>query len=117
MGAREVHLERLLSKRVLDVHGRSAGRIEEVRGVRHGSVLEVREYLLGPAALLTRVIRTTLRLPVLRLAARGPLAPSPHRVPWEAMDLSDPEHPRLRCAREALRPGGEGARGEARGGG
>lgn len=105
MGRREVHLERLLGRRVDDVQGRRAGRIEEVRAVRHGMELEVREYLLGPAALLTRVVRSTLSLPLLRLLARGPLARRQWRVPWEMMDLRDPEHPRLRCAREELRAG------------
>lgn len=102
MMAGELHLERLLGCRVMDANGRSAGRIEELRAVRHGMDLEVREYLLGPAALLERLIRSTLSLPLLRLAARGPLAPTLRRVPWELMDLADPEHPRIHCAREAL---------------
>lgn len=100
--AGEVHLERLLGRRVMDVHGRAAGRIEEVRAVRHGMELEVREYLLGPAALLERLVRSTLSLPLLRLAARGSLAPTLRRVPWNLMDLANPDHPRVRCAREVL---------------
>lgn len=116
MARREVHLERLLSRSVRDVHGRRAGRIEEVHAVRRGHEVEVREYLLGPAALLTRVLHATLSLPLLHLMARGPLAPERWRVPWDMMDLEDPAHPRLRCAREELRSGGEEGEPEQSGG-
>ena len=28
---------------------------------------------------------------------------NPHRIPWDAMDLSDPEHPRLTCTIDELK--------------
>lgn len=82
----EVNLELLVGRRVVDADGRSAGRIEEVIAERDGDELLVVEYHLGSYAFIERLgIRTLLRLP--NRKAR--------RVPWEEMDLSDPEHPRL----------------------
>jgi sporulation protein YlmC with PRC-barrel domain len=101
MSAREVHVELLLSRRVVDFTGRSVGRIEELRGERDGSDVVVTEYLLGTDALLERLLGFFLELPFLRLLRgkdRG------FRVPWNKMDLSDPKHPRVLCTRDELEP-------------
>jgi sporulation protein YlmC with PRC-barrel domain len=101
MAAREVHLELLLSHRVVDSTGRNVGRIEELRAKRDGGDVVVTEYLLGSDALLERLLGLILELPFLRLF-RG--EKKGFRVPWDKMDLSDPKHPRLRCTRDELRP-------------
>jgi hypothetical protein len=94
MASREVHVERLISRRVVDAGGRSVGRIEEIRVERKGDDLVVSEYLLGPAALLERLSASIMKLPLLRLLRRGRRA---SHVRWQDMDLGDPEHPRLRA--------------------
>lgn len=100
MSTREVRLEHLIGRTVRDADGRCVGRIEEVRADRVAEECYAREFLLGPAALLRRLLGGVARLRLIRatrLAASEPLA-----VPWQMMDLSDAEHPRLRVARDAL---------------
>ena len=93
----EIRLERLLGRRVLAQNGRHVGRIEEVRVEKRGNGLVVREYHIGPAALLER-----LSVHFAKLFGADPKRT--HAVPWKSLDLSDPDHPRLLCAVEDLRP-------------
>jgi sporulation protein YlmC with PRC-barrel domain len=97
----EIHLESLLSKRVLDINGQSIGRIEEVHAVQHGEDYYVHEYLLGPYALLERLSLWVMTLPLLRLF-RARNCGAEYRLPWDRLDLTDPERPQLRCTREEL---------------
>jgi len=94
-----VHLELLLGCKVHDPEGRRVGRILEVHAAPEGKDCVVREYLLGTAALLTRLGISAGRLVGL------PIHREPIRVPWDQMDLSDPERPRLRCSVEELKRG------------
>lgn len=88
---RLLHLEQLHGRKVLDVDGAAAGSIHSVKAEWVGKECLVREFLLGPAALLYRLGLSAAGLVGLALGS-GPL-----RVPWEQLDLGDPEHPRLRC--------------------
>lgn len=88
----ELRVEDLIGKEVLDVDGERAGRIEEIVVARDGLRRVVTEVHLGPAALLER----------LSAPFRG--EPQGKRVPWSLLDLSDAEHPKIRCARTALAP-------------
>jgi sporulation protein YlmC with PRC-barrel domain len=91
MKTRKVHLERLLGRQVRDTEGARVGRILSVRAERQGQECLIREYHLGAAALMAR-----LGLSALRLAGwprRKPLV-----VPWDLLDLSDPDRPLLRCS-------------------
>lgn len=92
-----VRLQDLNGRRVRDVDGKIAGRIGEVVAERIGADCHVIEYLLGPAAYLSRLGITAERLVGLK-RRRGPL-----RVPWNQLDLTDPTHPRLRCRVSDLR--------------
>ena len=101
-----IAVENLLSRKVRDPSGRSAGRIEEIRVTPSSDALLVYQYDLGPAALLERLAVRLRAIPPLRMLGVG----SGHRgrcVSWEKMDLSDPRHPRITCMREELRPIGE----------
>lgn len=103
MNAEPLAVEHLLSRKVLDPSGKSAGRIEEIHATPAEGALLVYQYDLGPAALLERLAVGLRGFPLLRKLG---LAPN-HRgrcVPWEKMDLSDPDHPRITCPREELRP-------------
>jgi hypothetical protein len=103
MTGNSIAVESLLSRKVRDPAGSSAGRIEEIRATPSEAGLLVYQYDLGPAALLERLAIGLRALPLLRKLGVGPQ----HRgrcVPWEKMDLSDPHYPRITCPREELRP-------------
>jgi sporulation protein YlmC with PRC-barrel domain len=87
--ARTVSLELLIGKKVVDADGQPVGRLEEVRARWQGGACLVQEYHLGPAALAERLMAPHRRRPL--------------RVPWEQMDLSDPDHPRLTVRRDQIR--------------
>ena len=103
MAKRELRLERLLNRRVYALDGRSIGRLEEVRVEPRKDALYIVEYRVGTYALLERLAgspigRSILR--TLRLARRG----GGYRVPWNKLDLSNEEQPRLRCDVRDLLP-------------
>lgn len=95
----EVHLELLLGRTVHAPDGRPAGRIEEVLAVPTPDGCRVVELHLGPEALLERLSLTLADFPGLGWLRRGAQG---LRVPWERIDLSDPDRPRLTCAPEEL---------------
>ncbi|HEV7705215.1 MAG TPA: hypothetical protein VGO46_13030 [Gemmatimonadaceae bacterium] len=99
--ARTIHVELLLDKEVRDAEGRRAGRIEELRAKREGNEIIVEAYHLGPAALLERLAAPVVRMRFLRVFG---LHKHTHgrRARWDQMDLSDPEHPVLRCSLSEL---------------
>ncbi len=103
MTGHPIAVENLLSRKVRDPSGKSAGRIEEIRATPSRDALLVYQYDLGPAALLERLALGLRTFPMLRKLGAGP----EHRgrcVPWDKMDLSDPRNPRITCMREELRP-------------
>jgi hypothetical protein len=101
MANRRVHFERLLGKRVIDPAGRCAGRIEEVRCRKDGGDVVVVEYLLGHGGLMKRLsISGAANFFTNLLGGYG--NPASHKVPWDKMDLSDPERPRVTCLAEEL---------------
>ena len=100
--SRQVHLGRLLGRKVYDPSGQCAGRIEEVHAheTEKGECV-IDEYMLGEEALMERLsFSGAAGFFVHRLGGRHH-APS-HKVPWDKMDLSDPRHPKVRCAAEDL---------------
>lgn len=100
---REVHVERLLGRRVRDFNGVVIGRLEELRCETVGGETVVVEVHVGPAALGERLGGFLFQLPFLRYL---PFERWEYRVPWQQVDLGDPEHPRLRCRREELQRAG-----------
>ncbi len=92
----KVHLELLVGREVHDSAGKRVGRLLSVTAEREGDDCVVREFLLGPAALLQRLGITTLH--IVGFERRKPLA-----VPWDQLDLSDPGKPKLRCLAAELK--------------
>ena len=86
---RYVEVQHILGRRVLDSEGRVAGRIEAIRAETVGQKCIVLEYQLGTAAFLSR-----LGIVAGRLLGVG--RTSLLRVPWDRLDLSEPDQPRLR---------------------
>lgn len=101
MTNREIHLELLLGKQVLDRTGRPVGRIEEVRVQQQGDEWVIQEYLLGTAALLERLSAWRIGLAIMRCFGARKIHSS-YSVPWNKLDLTDPEHPCLSCTIDEL---------------
>jgi len=92
-----VHVELINGRRVRDANGKVVGRIGEIIARRRGHDYFVEEYHLGPAAFLEKMGVSTARMIGWR-RGRDPL-----RVPWQQMDLADPNHPKLRCTLDELK--------------
>lgn len=94
-GRRELRLGILLSRKFYDPDGREAGRVEELRARHDGGDCVVEAYVIGSAGLIERLgARTTVR----RLLGMFGVKGRHHSavIPWDEVDWSDPEHPRLR---------------------
>ncbi|BAY98687.1 hypothetical protein NIES37_26390 [Tolypothrix tenuis PCC 7101] len=102
MADQEIHLELLLGKQVLDSTGKAIGRIEEVRAEPQGEDWVVQEYLIGYAAILERLSAWTIGLGILHLLGARKIHGG-YTVPWEKLDLTNPDQPRLRCSLAELK--------------
>jgi hypothetical protein len=91
MKTRKIHLEQLLGKLVRDPDDAKVGRILSIHAEIEGGECVVRAYDLGAAALMENLGISLLRV------AHGVFRMEPLRVPWDQLDLSDPDRPRLRC--------------------
>lgn len=98
----ELHLELLIGKCVLDSTGQPVGRIEEIRAAQQGDDWVIQEYLIGTAAVLERLSAWTLGIRILHLLGAHKIYEG-YRVPWDKLELSDPQHPRLRCSIDAIK--------------
>jgi predicted N-acetyltransferase YhbS len=94
MAPTEIRLERLVGRRVRTTSGETVGHIEEIRVERQGDAWVVQAYLLGPYALLERLLPRSIG-PALRRVLRSRLSRLVDVVPWDKLDLSDPARPRL----------------------
>lgn len=101
MTTRELHLELLTGKCVVDLTGARMGYISEVRAEQQDDEWVIVEYWVGVAATLERLSVWHLGSSLLhRLGAYN--MHKNYRIPWDKLDLSDPEHPRLTCAIDEL---------------
>jgi sporulation protein YlmC with PRC-barrel domain len=103
----EVRFEDLVGQVVRNQHGRRIARIEDVRVGPDGEEYLVTHYLLGPIERLPRIMAFAGELPTLRSLGIG-RTHQLRAIPWQWLDLSDPEKPVLR---EGGR-GGKGGRGD-----
>ncbi len=101
MANSEIHLELLLGKKVLDSTGKPVGHIQEVRAEQQGNEWVVQEYLLGATALVERLSAWRIALG-LRKSGVFKIS-NEYRIPWDKLDLTDPDHPRLYCTIDQLR--------------
>jgi sporulation protein YlmC with PRC-barrel domain len=105
MSAREIRVTDLVGRRVYDAAGRSIGRIEEliceIELRPEGRDYVVRELHVGAAGFLEAIAGSTLARRLLRTVGRGS-GYTRYRVPWEVVDLGDPERPRITLRREEL---------------
>jgi sporulation protein YlmC with PRC-barrel domain len=98
----EVHVELLVGRRVVDANGRKVGHIEEMVAEEKGDELVVTEFHVGTYGFFERLSIYHFGVGFLRMfGARGGVA-KPRKIPWQKLDLSDPEHPRLTCSIDEL---------------
>jgi hypothetical protein len=95
--SKKIPLQLLIGKQVRDPDEVRAGRIFSVQAEIEGNECIIREYHLGSGALLEQLGISMLRI------IGWPRNEGPLRVPWDQLDLSDPERPRLRCRVAELR--------------
>ena len=95
MANRELHIERLLGMKVFDSENEPVGRLEEVIAERLGDEWVIREYWVGPSALLHRLSVRNVGRSLLGLL--GAKEDAGYRVSWDKLDLSHPTRLRLHC--------------------
>src|SRR5205085_11890335 len=102
MAKQEVNLELLIGKRVRALTGKSIGHLEEIRAELSEGECFVEEYLVGTYAVLERLAAISIGRAILHLfGARR--KHGGYKVPWDKLDLTDPERPRLLCEVDKLK--------------
>jgi|KBSMisStaDraftv2_1062788.scaffolds.fasta_scaffold449710_2 sporulation protein YlmC with PRC-barrel domain len=106
MPASECRVELLIGRRVVDVHGDVVGRLEEVVADYDRGEYLVREFHVGSFAAFERLGGGMLGNALLRLLG-GKRFHDGYAVPWNLMDLTEPDHPRVTVAKGTLQRIGE----------
>jgi sporulation protein YlmC with PRC-barrel domain len=91
---KELQLFQILGKRVVDANGKYAGRLEEIEAERGDDVCVIKNYLVEHRGLLDRLQSWMLAAPIQK-SIQVREKSRPYRIPWDQMDLSDPQHPRI----------------------
>jgi sporulation protein YlmC with PRC-barrel domain len=97
MAKQEVQLELLIGQRVLGLNGKSVGHLEEIRAELRKGECFVEEYLVGSYAVFERLAALNIGRAILKLFGATKNHEG-YRIPWDKLDVSDPEHPRLLCS-------------------
>jgi len=91
-----LHLELLLGREIVDANGKKVGRLEEAIAEKRGGEWVVTEFLCGRFGMMERFsVHHFGSMLMHMLGATGTTAKA-QRIRWEDLDLSDPEHPRLK---------------------
>ena len=97
MSAQEIRLHHLVGRTVRDPDGRVVGRIQElcaeIELQEHGNEYVVREFHVGAYGALEALAGYRFARHVARMFGVG--RGEPYVIPWDLMDLSDAENPRL----------------------
>ena len=111
MSARTVALHDLVGRVVHDAAGRRIGRIEELKAEialeRGGNDYVVTRFGVGRWGPFDAIASGRIVQQLVRRITRA-TSYVHYEIPWESMDLTDPEHPRVtRAERDLPRSGGE----------
>lgn len=101
MAKKEINIELLLGRRVLALNGKAIGRLEEIHAELQKGECFIKEYRVGSYALFERLAALSIGRELLRLLGATRKGEG-YRVPWNKMDLSDPQKPRLTCSVQEL---------------
>jgi len=96
MDHREIHVEILVGRAVVDVAGRRVGRLEEITIEREGDECVVKEYLIDGYGALERFAGWAIARAILHMLPF--VAARRRRVRWHLMDFADPTRPRVMVA-------------------
>jgi hypothetical protein len=104
--SREVALHHLLGRTVRDRDGRKVGRIEELRAEidlhEQGNDYVVTEFHVGSFGAIESLAGAHFARQLLRRLGR--LVPYDHHcIPWQRLDLTDPNHPKALDTVEQLK--------------
>jgi hypothetical protein len=91
-----LHLELLLGRAIVDANGKKVGRIEEAVAQKIDGEWVVTEFLCGRFGAMERFSIHHLGSTLMHLLGATGTSGKPQRIKWNELDLSDPEHPRLR---------------------
>ena len=103
MAKQEIHAESLIGRRVRAKNGRVVGRLEEIRVKQESRGCFVEEFLTGGYGLLERLAGLSIGRAILK-AFGARRKNSSYRIPWDKLDLSNPNQPRLLCEVSELLP-------------
>ncbi|HEY2067846.1 MAG TPA: hypothetical protein VGG84_17985 [Gemmatimonadaceae bacterium] len=98
MSGREIELSTLVGRKVRDAEGRVIGRMEELCAevaLDEGSEYVVRVFYVGHYGMVGRFAGGRFTRHFLRRLAHA-VHYRRYVVPWELMDLGDPQRPRIR---------------------
>ena len=105
MSARTVSLDDLVGRVVHDVDGRRIGRIEELEAEIElegdGNEYVVTRFGVGRWGPFDAIASGLFVPQLVRRIARA-TSYVRYSIPWDWMDLTDPEHPRVTCAERDL---------------
>jgi sporulation protein YlmC with PRC-barrel domain len=93
---REVRLELLVGRCVFDPEGRKLGHIEEIVAETIDGELVVTEFHVGSGAVAERLSIHHFGSRLFSLFGAHGHSSKPRKVPWQQMDLEDPERPVVR---------------------
>jgi len=96
MKRRYLHLELLLGREIVDANGKRVGRIEEAIAQKRDGEWVVTEFLCGRFGAMERFSIHHLGSAIVHLLGATGTSPKAQRIKWDDLDLSDPEHPRLK---------------------
>jgi hypothetical protein len=102
MAKQRIHIELLLGRKVRDVNGHPAGRIEEILCTNKDATCTVTHFLLGRGGLMDRLSIPALSTTLLGLLGNTPRHPT-HKVHFSDLDLSNPKHPRLKIPADQMK--------------
>ena len=98
---KEISVEQLIGRHVVDSDGKKLGRIHEISAERGEDSCLVDAYYVGGRALIVRIARWAV--PNKMSSALESKLVRPFRIPWDEMDLSDPRHPRATMSKEQIK--------------
>ena len=97
MSAGEVRVEELLGRVVRSAGGLPVGRIEDLRARPEGDDYVVYEVVLGELGLMAKIFGAAAQLPTFQALGLG-RGYRTRAIPWDWLDLTDPERPRFRSS-------------------
>lgn len=101
MATREIRVEKLLGMRVRAENGKVIGHLEEIKASLREGECFVEEFHVGSYAVFERLAAWSIGRTILKIFG-GHEKHKGYRIPWDKLDLSNPEHPRLLCSVKEL---------------